>query len=129
MPTVRLDLSELEDELGSEADAILRDVAIELVNELKKESPMGATGDLQRSWQIFRTQPGEVWLGSRIHYALDVQEGTPPHTPDFEAIQAWARRKLGDEGAAPFVHQKIQEEGTDANPYMDRAFDNALAKF
>ena len=47
----------------------------------------------------------------------------------IEAIQIWARRKLNDESAAWPVWQKIRQEGIDANPYVDKAFENTLRKF
>jgi hypothetical protein len=125
---VRLDLQQLERELGSEVQQFIEDFAVELSNELKDEAPVGATGDLQRSIQIFRTGDGVVWLGTRIHYAMDVWKGTPPHTPDFEGIQVWARRKPQiDESAAGPVFRKIQEEGTEGNDFVGRAIDNAIA--
>ena len=123
------DLDELEGELDDETARILENIANTLVNEMKKEAPTGATGDLQRSIQIFRRSSGEIVLGTRLSYAEFVQTGTRPHTPPFEPIQIWARRKLGDESAAWPVWHKIRQEGTDANPYVDRAFENTLAKF
>ena len=123
------DLDELEGELDDETARILEDIANTLVNEMKKEAPTGATADLQRSIQIFRRSSNEIVLGTRLAYAEFVQTGTRPHTPPFEPIQIWARRKLGDESAAWPVWQKIRQEGTDANPYVDRAFENTLAKF
>ena len=123
------DLDELEDELDAETQDILEDVANTLVNELTREAPMGATGDLRRSMQIFRRSSGEIVLGSRLNYAEDVQEGRGPHEADFEALQIWARRKLGNESAAGAVWRKIAAEGTNANPYVDRAFENTLQSF
>jgi len=123
------DLDELERDLDAETARILEDIANTLVNEMKKEAPVGATADLQRSIQIFRRSSGEIVLGSRLDYAEFVQTGTRPHAAPFEPIQIWARRKLGDESAAWPVWQKIRQEGTDANPYVDRAFENTLRKF
>ena len=123
------DLDELEDELDAETQDILEDVANTLVNELTREAPTGATADLQRSFQIFRRSSGEIVLGSRLQYAEFVQTGTRPHTPPFEPIAIWSRRKLGDESAAWAVWHKIRQEGTDANPYVDRAMENTLRKF
>lgn len=126
---VRLDLNELRDELDAEAEQLVFELANELVNQLKIEAPSGATGDLRRSFQIFRKGDGVVWLGTRIPYALFVQEGTGPidnPPPPFEPFQIWARRKLGDESAAGGVWHKVRTEGIDANPYMDRAIQNAI---
>ena len=123
------DLDELGDELDAETQDILEDIANTLINELTREAPTGATADLQRSFQIFRRSSGEIVLGSRLQYAEFVQTGTRPHTPPFEPIAIWARRKLGDESAAWAVWHKIRQEGTDANPYVDRAFENTLQSF
>jgi len=125
---VRLDLDQLERRLGDEVQQFIVDLANEMVNQMKQEAPVGATGDLQRSIQIFRTGNGTVWLGTRIHYAMDVWKGTPPHTPDWEGIKVWARRKLGDESAAGPVYRKIQREGTDPNDYVGRAVDQAIER-
>jgi len=127
MVLVRLDLPQLRAELGDAADEILLEVGNILVEELKIESPTH-TGSLQQSFQIFRSEDGVVWLGTRIPYARGVWKGTPPHTPDFDDIQAWARRKLNDESAAGPVFRKIQEEGTDPNPFVDRAVDNTMER-
>lgn len=124
-----LDLDELEGELDKEIQGWLEEVANELVNQMKVEAPVGATGDLQRSIQIFRRSSGEIVLGSRLNYAADVQQGRGPHIADFEQIQVWARRKLGDESAAGAVWRSIAQNGTRPNPYLDRAFENTLAKF
>lgn len=126
---VLIDLNEFEDKLGDSVNDILVEFSKDLVNNLKKESPVGATSDLQRSWQIFLTGNGRVVLGSRVPYASDVQEGTPPHEPDFDQIQIWARRVLGDEDAAGAVWRKIKEEGTDPNPYIDRAITTTVDEF
>jgi len=123
------DLDELEGELGDETARILEDVANTLVNELKREAPVGATADLRRSFQIFRRGDGEIVLGSRLGYAEAVQQGRGPHTPNFEHLQIWARRKLGDESLAGPVFRSIQKRGTRPNRYVDRAMDNTLAKF
>lgn len=126
MVFVRLDLEELQRELGGVADDVALEVANELVNQLKIEAPTGATGSLQQSFQIFRTGDGVVWLGTRIPYAKGVWKGKPPHTPDFDAIEVWARRKLGDESAAGPVYRKIQQEGTEPNDFVGRAIDATI---
>jgi len=129
MARIVFDLNELEDGLTAEVRQLLIEISNTLVNNLKRESPVGATGDLRRSWQIFTTADDEVVLGSRIGYAQYVNDGTEPHTPPFEPIQVWSRRVLGDEGLAGAVWQKIRQEGTDANPYLDRSFEAMLREF
>jgi hypothetical protein len=126
---VVFDLDELERELDAETREIVLELANAIVNEMKVEAPVGATGDLRRSIQIFKRDDDSVLLGTRIGYAAAVNEGRGPHTPDFDALQVWARRKLGDESAAGPVFRKIREEGTEANPYVERAIDNAVRGF
>jgi len=126
---VTFDLDELERELDKETADIVLELATELVNELKVEAPVGATGDLRRSIQIFQRDDDSVLLGTRIDYAAAVNEGRGPHTPDFDALQVWARRKLGDESAAGPVFRKIAQEGTNPNDYVDRAISNTVARF
>lgn len=125
---VRLDLDELERELGGEVQGFIVDLANEIVNQMKQEAPMGATGDLQRSIQLFRTGDGVVYLGTRLHYAMDVWQGTEPHYADFDAIEVWARRKLNDESAAGPVWRSIAQHGTEENDFVGRAIDQAIER-
>ena len=126
---VTFDLDELERELDKETADIVLELSNSIVNNLKVEAPTGATGDLRRSIQLFQTGGREVLLGTRLGYAAYVNDGTRPHTPPFEPIQVWARRVLGDESAAGAVFRKIQQEGTEADPYVDRAIDQAVRDF
>lgn len=128
MVMVRLDLDALDEQLDGGASDVALEVANELVNQLKIEAPTGATGSLQQSFQIFWTEDNVVWLGTRIPYAQGVWQGQPPHTPDFDAIEVWARRKLGDESAAGPVYRKIQREGTEPNDFVGRAIDTTLER-
>jgi hypothetical protein len=126
---VVFNLSELERELDAETRDIVLELSSAIINEMKREAPVGATGDLRRSIQVFQRGDGEVLLGTRVRYAEDVAEGTPPHTPDFDQIQIWARRVLGDEDAAGAVFRKIQREGTEGDPFVTRAIDQAVSDF
>jgi len=121
---VKFDVEDLEAKLDKAAAEMAVEVANELVNQLKIESPVGATGTLQESFQIFRTGEGEVILGTRVPYAQGVWKGKPPHEPDFDDIRVWARRKLGDESAAGPVFEKIKAEGTEPNNFVGRAIEN-----
>lgn len=124
MVLVKLDMDALETELDQAAAEIALEVGNELVNNLKIEAPVGATGTLQDSFGIWRTEDNVVWLGTRVPYARGVWKGKPPHEPDFDAIKVWARRKLGDESAAGPVFEKIKAEGTEPNNFVGRAIDN-----
>lgn len=126
MVLFRFDLRELEDELGTATMHVAEEVAVELANQLRVEAPVGATNRLSESFQIFRTEAGVVFVGSRVPYAEGVWKGRPPHEPDFEDIKVWARRKLGDESAAGPVYTSIKEHGTEENRFVERAIDNTL---
>jgi hypothetical protein len=126
---VVFDLDELERELDAETREIVLELANAIVNEMKVEAPVGATGDLRRSIQIFQRDNDSVLLGTRIGYADDVLTGTEPHLADFEAIQVWSRRVLGDESAAGAVWRKIAREGTEPNDYVGRAIEQAVRGF
>lgn len=128
MVFVSFDLEQMEQELGDGAAQIAEDVAVELANQLRIEAPVGATGRLQESFQLFRTAGNTVYLGTRVPYAEGVWKGKPPHEPEFRAIQKWARRKLGDESAAGPVFRKIKQEGTEGDDFLGRAIDNTLSR-
>ena len=123
---VTFNAEQLSEELDKSAQEIVVDIAVELVNQLKLEAPVGATGTLQESFQIFTTGDGEVLLGTRVPYAEGVWRGKPPHDPGFGNIQVWARRKLGDESAAGPIYAHIKEEGTEPNDFVGRAVDNTV---
>ena len=123
---LRLDLDEVEEELDEAAMEIAEEVAVELANQLRIEAPVGATGRLQESFQLFRTGENVVYLGTRVPYAEGVWKGQPPHEPDFDSLQKWARRVLDDESAAGPVFAHIKQEGTEGNDFVGRAIDNTL---
>jgi len=128
MVLVKLDLAELEAKLDKAAAEIAVEIGSELVNQLKVESPVGATNTLTESFQIFRTDDDTVYLGTRVPYAQGVWKGKPPHEPDFDDIRVWARRKLSDESAAGPVFNSIKENGTRPNDFVGRAIENTTER-
>lgn len=57
-------------------------------------------------------------------YAADIEKGTKPHWisgADFEELQGWAKRKLGDARIAYAVRHAIAKRGTAAQPFMEPA--------
>jgi len=130
---IETDLSEFDEAAQEAVHKYLRDIGVELANQLQQEAPVGATGDLQQSFQlpqaILDEGTSRIIVGSRLPYAKPVQTGTGPHIADFEALQVWARRKLGNEAAAGPVWMSIAKHGTEANPYMERAIENTIQRF
>ena len=107
-------MSDMEEGVREVVHQFLLEVANDLVNEIKKQTPVD-TGRLRQSWQLRQPRPGdlEIFMGSNVDYARAIEEGAGPHTPDWESIRKWTRRKLGgDDDRAMAVFRKIQERGT-----------------
>lgn len=64
------------------------------------------------------TGDGSLVFGYRASHAAPQEYGTQPFAPPLEPILDWAERVIGDRSAGYAVHQKIQKEGIDAQPYM-----------
>jgi hypothetical protein len=129
MPALKIDPDEVPEEVRGRVLQFLRRVARRLSDELYQEAPVGATGSLQSSFQILSETDERIFVGSRIDYADDVAFGTDPHRPNFENLQVWARRKLGNEELAGPVFRKISQEGTEPNRYDERAVVNTIQHF
>lgn len=60
--------------------------------------------------------PGPVDIVGRVFnplaYALPVEMGTAPHFPPPAALEAWGRRKLGQEGLGFVLARAISKRGT-----------------
>jgi hypothetical protein len=63
-------------------------------------------------------EDGSVVWGYDAPHAPYVEYGTVPHWAPIAPLKRWARRVLGDEGAAYAVQQKIAAEGTDPQPFI-----------
>jgi hypothetical protein len=96
------------------------------------ETPVGATGALQQSAYEPTWDGDTLHFGWREDYAQAVNDGSRPHWIPMSAmpgLKKWARRVLGDEGAAWAVRQKIAEVGTEAQPFADDAREAAARKY
>lgn len=63
--------------------------------------------------------------GQDINYAVYVHEGTkgkPRRYPPLGPLKLWAKRVLGDEGAAFAIAKKIYERGTEPQPFLRDAY-------
>jgi len=61
-------------------------------------------------------------LTSKAEYSEAIEYGTKPFYAPIEPLKGWARRVLGDEGAAYAVRAKIAKFGITAQPFMRPAF-------
>lgn len=55
---------------------------------------------------------GRIFTGTQAPYARYVEEGTRPHWVPIAPLLGWARRVLGDEGAAYAIQRHIARFGT-----------------
>lgn len=98
------------------------------LNRALSEVPHGATSGLaQSAFGPDVADDGSVIWGFAAEYAEHVEFGTRPHFPPVDALKRWARRVLGDEGAAWPVAKKIAEKGTPAQPYVRPGIDATKA--
>lgn len=100
-------------------------------NRAREEAPVGATGYLQGAgmYEPEVQRDGSVVWGNTAEYADDVEHGTGPHLVPIDALRRWARRVLGDEGAAGAVQRKIAREGTDPQPFIEPGVERMQAWF
>lgn len=61
---------------------------------------------------------GAIEWGYNAPHTRPVEYGSAPHYPPIEPLKNWARRVLGDEGAAYAVQQKIGKYGTPPRPFV-----------
>ena len=72
-----------------------------------------------------RQSDGSVLWGYMADYATDVDQGQEPNWIDpIDPLLGWARRVLGNEGAAYAVREKIAEEGTEGVFFARKAIES-----
>ncbi len=84
----------------------------------QRDVPHGADSFLANSGFVPEWRDNELVWGYTADYAKFVEEGTAPHFPPIEPLKKWARRVLGDEGAAYAVQKKIGEKGTEPKKFV-----------
>jgi len=63
------------------------------------------------------TSDGTIRWGYTAPYSRPVEFGSEPHAAPIQPILEWAERVTGDRGFGYYVHQKIKEQGTPAQPF------------
>jgi HK97 gp10 family phage protein len=61
-------------------------------------------------------------VGTALKYAAAVEFGSVPHWAPIGPLKQWAKRKLGDEGAAYAVQKTIAKRGTKPQPFLRPAY-------
>lgn len=89
------------------------------------------TGRLKSSIVVLNSRNGGLIIdtGTNVEYALDIEEGTKPHSlsdAEFLSLKEWVARKLkvatGEtHHVAILVANKIDKKGTKAQPYLQPA--------
>jgi hypothetical protein len=70
----------------------------------------------------FQSSENKATYGPTVDYAVYVHEGTEPHNVPFDEIAPWAQRKGLNPGK---VQDKIEDEGTEPNPFLEKLMDKA----
>lgn len=65
-----------------------------------------------------READGSIVWGYNAPHAVWIEYGRAPGYVSPEHLKGWARRKLGDEGAAYPVAKKISKEGFEPQPFV-----------
>jgi len=80
-----------------------------LIEELHRRAPTH-DGDLKRS--ITAAIQDDRLIISALHYAIFVDQGTRPHMPPVDALEKWAKDKLGDPDLKWALAYHIKKYGT-----------------
>lgn len=94
--------------------------SLDQAQEFQEESPVGATGDLRRGWDVIPSHklPNfgsylSFGIVNRADRSINRIGGREPGAmPPIEPIKAWAAAVLGDPDAAFPVAKKIARKGT-----------------
>jgi len=148
MVTFKFDASNLDEEIQDRVNDLLTRIAADLSNYLGDEVPSGASGNLRNSVQIlgFSEDNSSITVAVRADYANVVRLGRDPGTfPEFEPLKKWVSRVIGEqeystwggddwevnslEDATYLVGRKIEQSGTDPNPYVERSLKRLKQKY
>jgi len=133
---IEIEIEDVDEEIADRVDELLLEISNELVNELIEEAPV-SSGQLRQSFRIMgKSGDSSYIIGSPLKYASVVNFGRQPHPgnkgkwPPIEPLKKWVRRKLGeDESMAYAVRNKIGKEGTEGDPFAERAIRNVENRY
>jgi len=102
-------------------DLAIKYTATEVWGNVRKEAPVDH-GRLAGSFQLDQVDDLSYRIWSGVEYALAVHEGTKPHV-----IEPKNKKALYWDGARHPV-RRVMHPGTQANPYADRAIEQASSR-
>lgn len=111
------------------------DVLADLIFSISQENvaKLSDTGELLQSGYVEKQKNKKV-IGYKAAHAVYVEFGTSPHMPPVEVIEAWAKRRgLATDSKelrriAWAIAKKIEQFGTDPQPFLRPAVDQAIMK-
>lgn len=122
MVKIMIDMDDFKKKLDKAAQGIAFDLQEEMKGRLTREHGKD-TGLLQSSIRIERVAFNEYAIVMEQHGKF-LEYGTPPHMPPVDALEGWARRKLGDPDLKWAVAYAIKRRGTRPYPFIRPTFEN-----
>jgi len=119
-------------------DKILRKVSSELLAKANENMIQNGTPDmgfLLNSGILRKVSNTEYEVVYTAPYASCIEFGTSPHPVAAKHLLRWVRRKLSVRGkkeqvsAAYAIAKKIEQEGTDAQPFLRPAIKWVVGKY
>ena len=119
------DIDTTQREVVEAQQMVLFEIANKFASQASDFAPVD-TGNLAQgiATSLDPAAPGanEYTVSDRTTYGVHVNDGTRPHMPPVNELKDWARRVLGDEGAAWPVAKAIAERGTKPTKFWERAY-------
>lgn len=103
---------------------LLEKAGIDVMAEMRREAPVGVTGDLRRTTHYVFQGDMAVVVEPTANYAEDVEKGTSPHWVAVEGKDSPLARWAAQKGINPYaVQRSIAKKGTKAHPFIQPTYD------
>ena len=122
MTKVVIDQEDFRKKLERACEGIAFDIQEELKGRLTKEHGKD-TGGLQANIQVRVVGYNEIEISMPV-VGKYLEYGTPPHFPPVDALEGWARRKLGNADLKWALAYSIARRGTRPYPFIRPTFEN-----
>ena len=148
MVTISFNTEGLDEDIRENLEDLFVRIAADLSNFISDEVPSGATNRLRDSVQIlgYNSKTGTQVVAVKAEYANVVRLGRDPGSfPPLQPLRKWVSRVIGEaeymswqgdgwqvnslDQATYIVGKKIEREGTDPNPYLERSLKRLRQKY